>query len=57
MKTVEEIKEMIKWCKNEIKEIENGNIQAENKIVAIKYYQGAITNLEWVIEDSEDENE
>ena len=51
MKTEEEIKKFIVWAKSELYSLATGAINAENFVVAKKYYEGYITALEWVLED------
>lgn len=50
MKTVEEIKQHIKLVKAESEHLDNP------KFVENYYYDGYLSALEWVLEDSEDDN-
>ena len=51
MKTEEEIKKFINWAKSEIHSLATGAINAENYVVAKRYYEGYIQALEWVLEE------
>lgn len=54
MKTEEEIKEHLKWCKKEYRAIQTNRTQCTNREAALKYYRGAINTIEWVLEDSDE---
>ena len=51
VKTEEEIKKFINWAKSEIHSLATGAINAENYVVAKRYYEGYIQALEWVLEE------
>jgi len=52
MRTESEIKQEIRWFYEELDGVTKGSILCESKIAAQKYYKGAITALERVLQEN-----